>query len=244
MGDVSASGGYYISMGAADIVAENLTLTGSVGVVAAKFALGELYEKVGFQKETLSIGKYAELLGDERPFTADEAAYFKKFAELSYKSFVTKAAEARGKTYEEMNEVAQGRVWTGRQALERGMIDHIGGISKAIEVAKDKANISDEQFVRIERIAESSLFARILGIDGNEVRSAQSFGVNAPLAIAEIGPLLSGPSPLVRFLAAATASMPVIAALTGAEQGGKNVFGQMFETLLKNGLGLNADDSL
>jgi len=112
MGEVSASGGYYISIVSSEIVAENLTLTGSVGVVLTNLSLGNLYEKIGYTKETLSIGRYAQLFADERTFTEGEAKYCKDYAQVPYKSFVTKTANSREKSYEERYEVAQGRVWT------------------------------------------------------------------------------------------------------------------------------------
>lgn len=232
MGDVSASGGYYISMGASDVVAENLTLTGSVGVVLAKLALGQLYDKIGYQKETLSIGKYAQLLADERSFTEEEAQYWRGFAEMSYKSFVTKAAEARGKSYEEMHEVAQGRVWTGRQAKDRGLVDHIGGLAKAVEVAKSRADMTDTPFVRVQSISEPYGLAKLLGLETTDIRALDAYGVNAPLAIAEFGATLDGTSPLVRFLAAAVAHMPGIAGITRTDEGGENVFGRLMDAFV------------
>mmetsp|Transcript_5862 Transcript_5862/g.24637 ORF Transcript_5862/g.24637 Transcript_5862/m.24637 type:complete len:301 (-) Transcript_5862:1227-2129(-) len=116
MADVAASGGYYLAMACDKIVAEELTLTGSIGVVTAKLSLKDLFDRIGFVRENISIGKYAELEVDNRPFTEAEEEYFAQGAQYAYKSFVSKAAESRGMTYEEMNQLAQGRVWTGLQA--------------------------------------------------------------------------------------------------------------------------------
>ncbi|KAF7838572.1 serine protease SPPA, chloroplastic-like [Senna tora] len=99
LSDVAASGGYYMAMGAGTIVAESLSLTGSIGVVSSKLNLGKLYEKIGFNKEIISRGKYAELLAaNQRPFRPDEAELFAKFAQHIYKQFRDKAALSRSMT--------------------------------------------------------------------------------------------------------------------------------------------------
>lgn len=226
-GDVSASGGFYIAM-AGEIVAENLTITGSVGVVLAKLSLGDLYKKIGYTKETLSIGKYSELLTDHRTFTEDEAAYFRSGAEIAYKSFVTKAAEARGKTYDEMHEVAQGRVWLGNQAKERGLVDHIGGLDKAIQRVKEMAGIPEDEFVRIVKIKKGSSFAQRLGLDFDEDARVR-FDVDAPLFMTDVSPTLSGLNPVTRFVAASVESAIEDLAGEGALSGvaGKIVAGTL-----------------
>ncbi|CAL5445074.1 unnamed protein product [Camellia sinensis] len=142
MADVAASGGYYTAMAAGVIVAEDLTLTGSIGVVTGKFNLGKLYEKIGFNKEILSRGRFAELtVAEHRPFRPDEAELFAKSAQNAYKQFRDKAAYSRSMTVDKMEEVAQGRVWTGKEAVSRGLVDAIGGFSRAVAIAKQKANI-------------------------------------------------------------------------------------------------------
>jgi ClpP class serine protease len=94
--------------------------------------------------ETISIGKYAELFSTTRGFTEDEAAVFEHFAQQAYTSFVTKAAASRNMTLDSMQAVAQGRVWTGRQAKERGLVDHTGGLWKALHIAQELASITDK----------------------------------------------------------------------------------------------------
>ncbi|KAG2664402.1 hypothetical protein I3760_16G080800 [Carya illinoinensis] len=145
MSDVAASGGYYMAMAAGTIVAENLTLTGSIGFVEGKFNLGKLYEKIGFNKEIISRGRFAELLtAEHRPFRLDEAELFAKAAEKAYKRFRDKAAFSRSMPVDKMEEVAQGRVWTGKDAASRGLVDATGGLSRAIAIAKMKANIPQD----------------------------------------------------------------------------------------------------
>ncbi|KAI4335855.1 hypothetical protein L6164_014460 [Bauhinia variegata] len=157
MSDVAASGGYYMAMGTGAIVAESLTLTGSIGVVTGKFNLGKLYEKIGFNKEIISRGRYAELLAAEnRPFRPDEAELFAKSAQNAYKQFRDKAAFSRSMTVDKMEEVAQGRVWTGKDAASHGLVDAIGGLSRAIAIAKWKANIPQERQVTLVELSRPS----------------------------------------------------------------------------------------
>ncbi|KAG6672755.1 hypothetical protein I3842_16G075100, partial [Carya illinoinensis] len=143
MSDVAASGGYYMAMAAGTIVAENLTLTGSIGVVTGKFNLGKLYEKIGFNKEIISRGRFAELLtAEHRPF--------------------------RSMPVDKMEEVAQGRVWTGKDAASRGLVDATGGLSRAIVIAKMKANIpQDGQVTVVELSRPSPTLPEILSGIGN-----------------------------------------------------------------------------
>ncbi|KAL3678445.1 hypothetical protein R1sor_021401 [Riccia sorocarpa] len=149
MVDVAASGGYYMAMACDVIVAESLTLTGSIGVITAKFNLGELYQRVGYNKEIISRGRFAELDAEQRPFTNEELELFKASAQNSYESFRNKAALSRRMETEKMEEVAQGRVWTGKAASERGLVDALGGFWRAIAVAKQKAGISSDAKVSL-----------------------------------------------------------------------------------------------
>ncbi|KAI9088467.1 hypothetical protein K1719_029916 [Acacia pycnantha] len=167
LSDVAASGGYYMAMGAGTIVAESLTLTGSIGVVTGKFNLGKLYEKIGFNKEIVSRGKYAEVLAaEQRPFRPDEAELFAKSAQHIYKQFRDKAAFSRSMTVERMEEVAQGRVWTGKAAASHGLVDAIGGLSRAVAIAKLKANIPQDRQVTLVELYRPSL-PEILSGAGN-----------------------------------------------------------------------------
>ena len=102
--------------------------------MTAKFNSQKLNEKIGFKEETLSIGRYAELLSTSRSFTPDEQRQFESFGQQAYRSFVSKAAASRDMPYAQMQEVAQGRVWTGRQAMERGLVDGKGGLFTALEL--------------------------------------------------------------------------------------------------------------
>ncbi|MCO5558983.1 hypothetical protein L7F22_012574 [Adiantum nelumboides] len=154
MVDVAASGGYYMAMAANAIVAEELTLTGSIGVVTGRFSLKNLYEKVGYTKEVISRGKFAELDAEQRPLRPEEKEFFAKSAQEAYRKFRDKAALSRSMEIEKMEEVAQGRVWTGKAARERGLVDTLGGMSKAIAIAKQKAGIPQDTKVSLIELSK------------------------------------------------------------------------------------------
>ena len=154
MGDVAASGGYYIAMGSHEIVAEPGTITGSIGVFGGKFSLRGLYDKIGITQETVLRGKNAALFTDYRPWNAEERAKIESLMTAFYDDFVGKAAEGRGKTWEEIHAVAQGRVWTGTEALAQGLVDKLGGLDAAIESAKLRAKIAKGQEVSLVVLPE------------------------------------------------------------------------------------------
>lgn len=142
MGSVAASGGYYIAAGADTIVAGENTITGSIGIFSLLFNSQELFnENLGIAFETFETHEYADLFDLTRPFTSSEERVIQQRVERGYESFVSKMAESRGMTYEEIDDVARGRVWTGVDAHERGLVDVLGGIDRAIEIAAEKAGI-------------------------------------------------------------------------------------------------------
>lgn len=147
MSDLAASGGYYVAMAAPDIVAEPGTLTGSIGIYAGKVAMGGTYEKLGMRIESLSIGRHAEMASPARPFNAEERAKLEEQIQAFYEQFVEKVAESRKMKPEAVDAVAQGRVWTGKQARGIGLVDALGGLDKAIAVAKERAKIPASQQV-------------------------------------------------------------------------------------------------
>ena len=149
MSDVAGSGGYWISMAAHKIVAQPQTLTGSIGVLAGKFDLSALYEKLGLTTEKLTYGKEADIFSTFRPFSPEEKKIMKDEILWTYDQFLAKAAEGRNMTKDEVNAVGRGRVWTGRQAREIKLVDELGGLTKAIELAKGLAGIAREEEVRL-----------------------------------------------------------------------------------------------
>jgi protease IV len=142
MSDVAASGGYYIAMPAHAIVAQPSTLTGSIGVVLIRFVIDGTLKKMGVNLETVKQGRYADLFSPVRPFTPDERKRLGELMQATYDTFVEKAASGRNSTPERIDAVAQGRVWTGKQAKEIGLVDELGGLDRALEIAKERAKIA------------------------------------------------------------------------------------------------------
>jgi len=141
MSDVAASGGYYISMGCDKIFAEPGTLTGSIGVISIKVSLGGLMERVGLTTDTVTVGKRGLLDSVVRPFTAEERADLKRLSEDVYKQFVGKAAKGRKLEFAELEKLAGGRIYTGRQAQKAGLVDELGTLDDAIAAAKELAGL-------------------------------------------------------------------------------------------------------
>ena len=149
MSDAAASGGYYVSMTGDPIVAYQNTITGSIGIIYGKLNLRGLYDKLGVQKEILIRGRNAAIDTSYGPMTPAARAKLRSSLEEFYKQFVGKAVASRKKKYEEMEPLAQGRVWLGWQAREQGLIDEVGGIDRAVEMIKKKANIAAGEKVRL-----------------------------------------------------------------------------------------------
>jgi protease IV len=149
MSDVAASGGYYISMPAHAIVAEPSTLTGSIGVVITKFVIDGTLKKLGLNMEGVSQGKYAEMYSPVRPFTPEERARMAENMQATYDTFVEKAAQGRNTTPEKIDAIGQGRVWTGRQAKQIGLVDELGGLERAVALAKQRAKIAQDTEVEL-----------------------------------------------------------------------------------------------
>jgi protease IV len=149
MSDVAASGGYYIAMPSDAIVAEPSTLTGSIGVVLTKFVIDGTLKKLGMNMEGVSRGKFADLYSPVRPFSPDERARMESYMQATYDTFVEKAAQGRNTTPEKIDLVGQGRVWTGRQAKEIGLVDDLGGLDRAIALAKQRAKIAQDADVEL-----------------------------------------------------------------------------------------------
>jgi protease IV len=142
MSDVAASGGYYIAMPAHAIVAQPATLTGSIGVVLIRFVIDGTLDKLGINIETVKQGQYADIFSPVRPFTPDERKKLRDLMQATYDTFVEKAAAGRNTTPERIDAIAQGRVWTGKQAKELGLVDELGGMDRALQIARERAKIA------------------------------------------------------------------------------------------------------
>jgi len=169
MGDVAASGGYYISATANKIVAQPSTITGSIGVYAGKPVVKGFYDWIGVNNEYVLRGKQAGMFRETEPFNADERAKFEGMMKsFYYDDFLPKVARGRGRDVEYIDSIAQGRVWTGTQARERGLVDEFGGLDKAVEIAKGLANIpADKGVRRVVFPAPRTLLQQWMG-DGDE----------------------------------------------------------------------------
>jgi protease-4 len=149
MGDVAASGGYYIACNANRIVAEPSTITGSIGIFAGKPVMKGFYDWLGISNEYVMRGRNAGMFRETEQFSDDERAKFQDIISRAYyDQFVPKVARGRNKSVEEVDSLGQGRVWMGSQAKERGLVDEFGGLEHAINVAKQLANLPADKDVR------------------------------------------------------------------------------------------------
>jgi len=157
MGAVAASGGYYVSMAADAIVANAGTLTGSIGVITGKFIARELKERLGIGSDSVHTNANANAWSANAPFTDEQHARVTAEADLFYADFVQRVAEGRNMTVEAVDAVARGRVWTGADALARGLVDELGGLRTAIDRAKVLAGFDADTDVKLVGLPGSSL---------------------------------------------------------------------------------------
>lgn len=149
MSDLAASGGYMISMSSSKIFALPQTLTGSIGVVGGKFVLKDLYEKIGVKKVTLKTSPHADMFSDYREFSQKEQKIYVSIMKRIYDFFVEKVSIGRKMSPEKIEEVAQGRVWTGKTALTHGLVDQMGGLNAAINEAAKLAKLPEKDGFRV-----------------------------------------------------------------------------------------------
>ncbi|CAN0923480.1 Serine protease SPPA, chloroplastic [Linum grandiflorum] len=155
LSDMAASGGYYIAMGATAIVAEKLSVASSIGVIQGKVNFSELHQRIGLNKHVVSKGKFAELpTCGHRSLRPDEKALLEDQTMYWYKIYRDKAALSRSMSIEDMEKVAQGRVWNGEEAVSKGLVDAVGGMARAIAIAKHKANIPANKPVKIVELSK------------------------------------------------------------------------------------------
>jgi protease-4 len=177
MGDVAASGGYYIACNANKIVAEPSTITGSIGVVGGKPVIKGFYDWIGVSNEYVMRGKNAGMFRETEKFNDSEQAKFREFLNNTYDDFITKVGKGRNKDKDYINSIGQGRVWTGSQGKEKGLVDEYGGLDKAIEVAKQLANIpADKSIQRVIMPQPPTFFEQLMsaGNDDSDSVDAQA----------------------------------------------------------------------
>jgi protease IV len=149
MGDYAASGGYYMAMGCDTIVAQPNTITGSIGIFSILFDASEfMSNKLGITSQEIKTGDFGELITVSRPLSDAEKNIWQRKTEEGYEVFTSKAAEGRNMPVEELKKVASGRVWTGAQAKERGLVDVIGGLDDAINLAAKAAKVEDDYKIK------------------------------------------------------------------------------------------------
>lgn len=149
MGTYAASGGYYVSAGASHILANEATLTGSIGIFGGKFALEGAFNKVGVTFDTISVGgEFADAYGADA-FTESQEVEVRAWLKRGYDRFLNVVAEGRGMTYDQVHAIARGRVWSGRDAIDQGIVDEIGTFMDAIEKAKELGEIDADKETRL-----------------------------------------------------------------------------------------------
>jgi protease IV len=188
MGDVAASGGYFIAMAADSIVAQPGTLTGSIGVLAGKPVTTSLLERAGVTTDSVVEGSHADMFTTTRPFSDEEWGLVNAWLDRIYADFTQKVASGRDMTVEQVDQIARGRVWTGADAAERGLVDHLGGLDDAAAVARRKAGLPDSAPLRI--------YPRVTPLD--RIRPANS-SEDYPAAVAGVLGTRAGTGALGQF---------------------------------------------
>lgn len=157
MGSVAASGGYYIAVAADAVVASPATITGSIGVLTGKLVIRDLLGRLGVGSDTVRTNANADAWAIDTPFTPEQRAHREAEADLLYADFVARVADGRNLTKDAVDRVARGRVWTGADALERGLVDELGGFRTALRRAKILAGLDEDADVRIVTYPGGSL---------------------------------------------------------------------------------------
>ncbi|HUY48961.1 MAG TPA: signal peptide peptidase SppA [Streptosporangiaceae bacterium] len=177
MGEVAASGGYFIAMAADAIVAQPGTITGSIGVISAKPVLNQALQRAGVTTDSVTEGAHADMFTASRPFSDEEWAKINSWLDRIYADFTGKVAAGRGLSGEQVQEVARGRVWTGADASGIGLVDQLGGLDTALALARRKAALPDAVPVRL--YPRSHPLDRVRPPDSSEERPAAGAGLFA-----------------------------------------------------------------
>lgn len=166
MGDVAASGAYYIAAPAQTIIAEPTTITGSIGVFGMiPNAKGLLNDKLGLNIEYVGTGEHSDIGRVDRPLTQNERVYITKIVDGIYETFLQRVSEGRGMSISEVDEVGQGRVWSGQMAIDAGLVDELGGLEYAVQAAVKAADLTDYQLVEYPKFSDpfTSIVERFQG---------------------------------------------------------------------------------
>ncbi|HEV2540935.1 MAG TPA: signal peptide peptidase SppA [Frateuria sp.] len=205
MGNVAASGGYWIGMNADRIYADPNTITGSIGIFGMYYAVPGALDKIGIHSDGVGTGPMAGAFDVTRPLDPKAGQVIQAIINKGYRDFVGKVAQARGKSFEAIDAIAQGRVWTGRQALERGLVDQLGGLDAALDQAAALARLGKNYRVRYVEEPLGGLQQFLLGVNQSAmVQIAQGYGLRLPDWLAELPRL----APELKLLRTAQAGRP------------------------------------
>ena len=170
MGSVAASGGYYVLTHATKVVAAPATLTGSIGVVSGKPVLAEFNERYGFQPEILKNGRFADLYTSSRSWDVEEEALVNRYMSEVYSRFVARVAEGRKLSTARVNDIGRGRIWTGKDALDIGLVDELGDAASAVQLAKELAGLSPN--APVHTVEAPPAYMLPVGADADAVQQA------------------------------------------------------------------------
>ncbi len=186
MGNVAGSGGYFVAAGCTKIVAQPGTLTGSIGVVAGKLVTREAWATAGISFDDVAMGDNARFMSSDQEFTESESERFQALLDAIYEDFVGKVAEGRGKAFEEAEAIARGRVWAGSDALDLGLVDALGGIQTAVDLAREASGLDSTKPYRLTVMPKpKSPLAALLGRDSRDdekLALREVLAATAPLA--------------------------------------------------------------
>lgn len=169
MGSVAASGGYWVSCIGTPVFAEKGTITGSIGVFSLKMSMGALMRRVGVHMENIALDDSANSFSPDRPWSETDKAQLQKMIDMVYGRFLDLASNARGIPVDELQDLAGGRVWSGAQAVEKNLVDHIGGVDDCIALIAKKADLGDKYIVAHRPLAKSGLdLSSLLGSGSGE----------------------------------------------------------------------------
>jgi protease-4 len=188
MSDLAASGGYYLAMAGDVLVAQPGTLTGSIGIYSGKFVTGGSFEKAGANVEATSNGRHAQIYSPDRRFTEEERAKVFESMQAFYDNFVEKVAAARQTSPEKIDQIGQGRVWTGQQAKEVGLVDLLGGLQVAVNTAKQRAKIAADEEVELVIYPPRRSFYEVLSESFEQTPARLSTSSTAEAIMTLLGP--------------------------------------------------------
>jgi protease-4 len=205
MGDVAASGGYWISMNADKIYAEPNTITGSIGIFGMFYTIPDTLSKIGVTSDGVGTGPLAGAFDISRPLDPKIGQIIQSTINKGYRDFVGGVAQARGKNYDAIDAIAQGRVWTGDQAMQRGLVDQLGGLNAALDEAANLAKLGKDYSVRYQEQSTGMLDRFFVSLSQSAmVDGLQSYGLRLPSWVTQLPAM----APELQMLSTAHAGQP------------------------------------